>query len=392
MARRRGQQNGYLHKQGDAWYLAYREDALDGEGKIVRVRRNQRIADAKEVSKREAQRIARATLTRVDEQALMPHSLMTVAEFIERRFKPDVVWALKFAGQKHYDYILNRHVIPAIGEFRLRDVTSDEVQALVKMKIEAGYSVQTAVHIRNAVSAVFNHAKLKRAYHGDNPVCGVRMPEMQRRETHALSFELGREVLSILPPVVRAMALVSMTTSLNVAEMLALRWKRVNLTQEVAVVGGEALEPWSLAVRENHYRGKFGSVKAKSRRRNLPLSSAVVSELVQIRAKSKFTGPDDLVFASRYGTPLSERNLLRRALKPAGEKLGIPWLSWHVFRHTHATLGEMIGMALSDRQAQMGHGDIRMTMHYTHSDLDRRRQAIETMSDRLIGGPVGLLN
>jgi integrase len=99
-----------------------------------------------------------------------------------------------------------------------------------------------------------------------------------------------------------------------------------------------------------------------------------------------------LVFASRNGTPLNERNLSRRALKPAGEKLGIPWLSWHVFRHTHATLGEEIGMALSDRQAQMGHRDVRMTMHYTHSDLNRRRQAIEAMTDRLIGEPVSVVN
>src|ERR1035438_9388221 len=110
MARRRGQQKGYVHKQGNAWYLAYREDALDAEGKIVRVRRNQRIADTKEVSKREAQRIAREILTRVDEQAQRPNSLVTVAEFIEGRFKPDVVWALKHAGQKHYDYILTKHV------------------------------------------------------------------------------------------------------------------------------------------------------------------------------------------------------------------------------------------------------------------------------------------
>ncbi len=104
-----------------------------------------------------------------------------------------------------------------------------------------------------------------------------------------------------------------------------------------------------------------------------------------IRMASKFTGTDDLVFSSRNGTPLNERNLLRRFLKPAGRKLGIPWLSWHVFRHTHATLAEQIGMALSDRQAQMGHGDIRMTLRYTHSDLDRRRQAIEAMANRLVG-------
>ena len=40
-------------------------------------------------------------------------------------------------------------------------------------------------------------------------------------------------------------------------------------------------------------------------------------------------------------------------------------------------------MTLSDRQAQMGHGDVRMTLHYTHSDLERRRAAVETMADRL---------
>ena len=141
---------------------------------------------------------------------------------------------------------------------------------------------------------------------------------MQRRESHALSFEVGRELLLILPPVVRTMALVSMTASLNVAELLGLRWKRLNLTDQVQVVGAEALEPYSVAVREDYYRGKFGSAKKKSRSRNLPLSRSAVDARLAIRAESKFTCPDDLMFASRNGTPLNERNLLRRVLKPAG--------------------------------------------------------------------------
>jgi integrase len=284
---------------------------------------------------------------------------------------------------------LNKHVIPGIGEKRLRDVNNDDIQALVKMKIEKGYSVQTAVHIRNAVSAVFNHAKLKRAYTGDNPAEGVRLPEMSRKETHALTFEQGRDVLRKLPSPVQEMALLSMTTSMNVAEILGLRWKRVNLTAEVQVMGGEVLQPFTLAVRENYYRGKSGSVKAKSRRRNVPLSNSVVAALLELRGRSKFIGPDDWIFASRNGTPLDENNLMRRVIKPAAKALGISWLGWHCFRHTHATLGEQIGMALSDRQAQMGHGDVRMTLHYTHSDLDRRRAAVETMTDRLMGKPDG---
>ena len=104
-------------------------------------------------------------------------------------------------------------MVPALGDLRLRDVTSDHVQALVRTKIEGDYSVQTAVHIRNAISAVFNHAKLKRAYSGDNPTQGVRLPEMQRKESHALSFDQGRDVLARLPSPVGEMALLSMTTS-----------------------------------------------------------------------------------------------------------------------------------------------------------------------------------
>jgi len=298
MARRRGQQKGYVHRQGDVWYLAYREDALDENGKLIRIRRNVRIADAKEASKREAQRDAREILGKIDQQAVMPLSLVTVGEFIERRFKLDVIWALKHAGKKHYEYILSKHVVPALGDVRLRDVDTDKVQALVKQKIEAGYSVQTVVHIRNAISAVFNHAKLKRAYSGDNPTQGVRMPEMSRKEAHALSFQMGSDLLMALPPTTRTMALLSMTTSLNVAEMLGLRWKRVNLTDAIAIVGADVMKPWSLAVRENYYRGQFGSVKAKSRRRDVPLSGSVVGALLELKAASKYSGPEELVFAT----------------------------------------------------------------------------------------------
>src|SRR5262249_30299770 len=152
--------------------------------------------------------------------------------------------------------------------------------------------IQTVKHVRNTISALFRHAKLKRAYHGDNPVFGVRLPDMQRKETYSLSFEQGRNVLAAIPSPAREMALLSMTTSLNVAEMLGLRWKRVNLIGKAVIVGGEILQPYTLAVRENFYRGKFGSVKAKSRRRNVPLSSSVVKALADVRLRAMYTGPD----------------------------------------------------------------------------------------------------
>ena len=41
-------------------------------------------------------------------------------------------------------------------------------------------------------------------------------------------------------------------------------------------------------------------------------------------------------------------------------------------------------MAFSDRQAK-GHSDYHMTMHYTHSDLNRGRRTLDLMADRFVG-------
>jgi len=384
MARKRGQQTGHLHKQGNWWYLAYREDELDAEGNIVRSRRNKKLALIKEVSKREAQRLAREILNVVDEQALTPASLMTVEEFVKERFEVDHVWALKSAGKQHYAYVLNHHVLPEIGSMRIRDVRNQVIQALIRKKANAGYSSQTLKHIRNTVSTVFNHAISAQTFTGLNPAKGVKIPEGHVKETHALTFDQARSVLAALPSPVKEMVLISTTCSLNVAELLGLRRKYLNLTNKSVVVGSEVLQPFTLAVRENCYRGKFGSVKAKSRRRAVPLPERAVDLLEQYLATVARKAPDDLVFSTCGGTPLDECNLARRVLKPVGKALGMPWLSWHVFRHTHSTLGEQIGMSLSDRQAQMGHADVRMTMHYTHSDLERRRKSIDDLADKLI--------
>ena len=62
-----------------------------------------------------------------------------------------------------------------------------------------------------------------------------------------------------------------------------------------------------------------------------------------------------MVFHIRNGTPYSDTNLLHKHLKPAGRKLGMPWLNWHTLRRTHATLLQHAGGTLKETQAQLGH-------------------------------------
>jgi integrase len=367
------------------WYIAYREDALDQDGRIVRVRRNVPIGSTKEYSKREAQRIAdEDILNKINAQSQQPSSLLTVAQFIERRFKPDVVSKKKLAGRKHYHYILDSHVTPALGDRRLRDVTSDDVQRLMDLKFEKGLSTQTVRHISTAISVVFNHAKVKKAFQGELPTFGVVLPEMKRKEQRAMDFAEAEKLLSVLPVLLYALVLLAITTSMNIAEMLGLRWKRVNLTAEPKTTDGMNLPPFSLLVVENYYRGEFGSTKRKARNRILPLGRKLVEALIQLSGTSQASDGNRLVFSDEKGDPLDERDVLWYQLKPAANKVGLDWISWHVFRYTHATLADQLDIPFTDRQAGMGHGDWRMTMLYTQKDVNRRREGIERLTDRIV--------
>jgi integrase len=302
-------------------------------------------------------------------------------EFVKARFEPDVMRNLKPAGRNDYHYILGRHVLPFVGDCRLAEITFEMIQeGVVQKMLDAGYAVQTVRHAWQATNAVFQHALRTKHFTGSPPTFGIRFPQMIRKPKHALTIPQARAVLEALKGRYRTMALVSMTTSMNLAEMCALRWKRLNLSEVPVLSEGEIIPAYSAAVRENFYHGAFGSPKTVNRRRCVALPQAAVFELVKLRRITPFSGDDDIVFATRNGTPQLGSNLRARVIKPVGKRLGLPWLNWNCFRNTYATLGEQLGIALSDRQAQMGHGTVWMTQEYTVSNIERRRAGAELIA------------
>ena len=193
--------------------------------------------------------------------------------------------------------------------------------------------------------------------------------------------------LAALKSPAQELVLFAILTSMNIAEICGLQWKRINLSEQFTTVDGESLPPLTIAVRRQWYRGEYGSVKAKSRRRNLPIPIVLRGALVKMKERAQRTRPDDPVFAGRTGKPLDEHNLARRHLKPIGKTLGMPWLSWHCFRRTHTSLANELGMAFTDRMAMMGHSEARMTALYTADDLARRRTVLDLMGARLVPAP-----
>lgn len=410
MARRRGQRSGHLYKSpGGDWMLRYRVDTpeLDAKGNPKRERITKAIARWKgkdKISLRQAQTLAWDDyLSKVDATSKRPGSVQTLKEFIEERFRPDVIAKLKKGGRDHYSTILKMHLLPALGEVRLREISTQHVQDLLNLVIEKGRSVQTAVHVRNGVSAILRHAKSMQCFVGDLPTDHVRLPEMSRKGRRALRWEqvceIAHRMTTPLATLVPFMAL----TGVRIGEAKALRRKWLNLTPEHHVVNADVIPPWCVAIRESFTRGKFETLKTDKSSRNIPIPDWFVPVLQDLLESSSRKNPDDLVFPAISGTPIN--NLATQRLKQAAALSGLgtaavpakkiagrrkrekrkpakSWVTWHTFRHTNSTLASIGGMTETERQRILGHSDVAMTMHYTHAELEIMRERWNKVVDK----------
>jgi integrase len=163
-------------------------------------------------------------------------------------------------------------------------------------------------------------------------------------------------------------------TGMRIGEILALRWKRVDLLNG------------TLEVAETYSDGEFGSSKTRSSCRVIPISSILRAELEAQRARIGEPGPDELVFQTTSGTPLNAENLYNRELAPACDQFEKPRISWHSFRHAHATLLGDVSGSPKTAQALLGHSDLETTFNtYTHAIPDSQRNAVERVAGELFG-------
>jgi integrase len=187
----------------------------------------------------------------------------------------------------------------------------------------------------------------------------------RRRKTVVLTCEQLATLLQSLQEPVRMLAITVAMTGLRIGEVLALRWMNVDFEKSL------------IRVREAVYEGNLSSPKSKSSVRDIPIGPTLQQALLERR---KAAPADAFVFASRTGTPLDSHNLLGRVLKPACKRVGLPLISWHSFRHTHATLLSDLGESLKTAQAQLGHARLSTTAEiYTHAVPASQRAAVEKL-------------
>ena len=182
-----------------------------------------------------------------------------------------------------------------------------------------------------------------------------------------LSAEQAARLLEgIKPNRVYWPVLIALSTGMRRGEILALRWKNVDLDRGVSRVV-ESLEQTKAALR-------FKAPKT-DKARGITLPAFAVEQLCLLKRQQaeellalgiRQTG-DTLVCARADGEPMQPRSLTHEFTRLVARRKEIPRVRFHDLRHSHATQLLLAGVHPKVAQERLGHSTITTTLDlYSH--------------------------
>jgi integrase len=282
---------------------------------------------------------------------------------------------------ENYSGQLERHVLPRLGERRLDEIGVDDILILIGDLRERGYAGWTIHSILKPLSRVFAHAQ-RGGLIAVNPISQLERrerPRTGRCEQRILNRdEIGR-LLEAAAPRYRTLLATAILSGLRQGELLGLRWRDIDLTDEVIHVRSAL---------DRQRRDK--PPKTERAVRDVVLMPGLARLLEAHRKQSMFKAAGDYVFATQLGTPLHWANVSKRALKPALKKAGIQPIRWHDLRHTFASVLIAGGANVVFVSHQLGHSSTDITLRvYAHrfdsaEQAHRTREMLEEMFGEVI--------
>ncbi len=342
---------------------------LQAGGSVTRIQRAETLGPVSKITRQEARAILQDRVGTVNQTSRRPQATMTFEDFVRTEWRPNAGLALKKSTVKYYDFQLERHIAPTFGPNPLCRLGRMQVESLLSNLRQKGHAVATIRGVRATLSTVLQTA-VERGYLEKNAARGIRIRETAARvERRFYTPAQVRQLLPELTNTCRTVVQLAVLTGMRIGEILALRWKRVDLLRG------------TIEVAETFSDGVFGSPKTRSSNRVIPMSEFLINVLETYRRGMQSHSPDDLVFRTRTGTPLSSKNLYNRELAPACDRIKQPRVSWHSFRHTHATLLAEVGESIKTAQSLLGHSDLGTTLNtYAHAIPGSQRRAVERVA------------
>ncbi|WP_246003093.1 site-specific integrase [Nocardia tenerifensis] len=268
-----------------------------------------------------------------------------------------------------YRGYLNNVILPELGDLPLDELTSARVKAwFAKL---APFPTRNA-NAYSLLRTIMNHAVDEELIPA-NP-CRIKSAGTKKRKVEpiALSPSEIRHIASLMPERWRLLVLVAGFGGLRWGEVTALRRSDLKLTPDDCAV------TVARAVARIKKEVVIDTPKTEAALRTVSLPPELYQQIKAHIGTYAGAGRDGLVFPNDSGEVV-HANTVRKQLKKVAEKVEMPKLRFHDFRHSAATLFAEQGATLSEHMAFMGHTSVVMSKRYIHANPARNREMAQRM-------------
>ena len=291
---------------------------------------------------------------------------------------------IRVATADHYQLMIETYTIPRIGDIKLKNLTSRQLQKFYKDLLEDGRVNRKSGKGNPGLSSttvhsvhLMLHCALERAVKerliSRNPCEDCIVPKPRKLEMkilppeHMKAYLEAAEHRGLLP-----MFYLELVSGLRKGELVALRWDDLDIQQR------------TISVSKQYVRNPDGSLeltrpKTENSVRLVSIPQTAVELLIQEHAKhpdSPYLFPSPLTGEMYH--PDSMVNLHKKILKDAG----LEHLRFHDLRHTFATTALQNGVDVKTVSSMLGHFDAGFTLRtYTHATRQKQDEAAQTMGN-----------
>ena len=293
---------------------------------------------------------------------------------------------IKPNSQQSMEGIVRLHILPVFGDYKLDKLTTPIIQQPVNKWADKANKGEKGAY---ANYSFLNNINRRILQYGvtmqviqHNPARDVIIPRKQQNKEHKVKFFSNQELkrfLDYLEDLDQSsyenffdyvLYKTLLASGCRIGEALALEWSDIDLKKGTI----------SISKTLNRYQ-ETNTPKSKAGLREIDIDKATVSLLKQYKKRQQVQswqlGRSEGIVFTPFTTKYAYACLLRKRLQSHFKAAGVPDISFHGFRHTHATIMLYAGIEAKDLQYRLGHSNISMTLNtYVHATREGAKKAV----------------
>jgi integrase len=366
---------GHVRRRGQSWAIVLdHRDPVTGKRK----RRWHSFTGTKRAAQVECARL----ISELQSGGHVAPDRLTVAAFIDRFVTDWVSVHVSARTGECYTCLLN-HVQRHLGDRQLQKLRPADLATLYATLSRSGLAARTISHVHAVLYQALKQGKTWGLIR-DNVAEAVKPPPVPDQELLILQPDRARELLDALRgKSLYLLASLALATGMRRSEMLALRWRDVDLD-----AGRLRVE---VSLEQTRAHGiRFKAPKTRNGRRTISLPAHIIADLrahwrtqqeQRLAIGMGKAPPDSQVLATFDGKPQSPA-AITKAWTRAVAAIGMPGIVLHSLRHSHASMLIASGMDVLTISRRLGHGSPTITLgvygHLIHGADDRAAQIMDT--------------